>query len=141
MQHKIQMMITLLLMMVALVACGDEEQPTLRVQMEEFKFSPTHWKAPAGAEVTVSVSNHSAVVHEWMILKRDYQALAPFDDADRAQVYWQVKLEHDQHGEFTFTVPNEPGEYQIICSMPGHLELGMTGTLIVTPRAEEIAAK
>jgi hypothetical protein len=31
------------------------------------------------------------------------------------------------------TAPSEPGEYQVICSEPGHLELGMTGVLIVTP--------
>ena len=141
MLHKLYVAVALVILAVVLVACGGDEQPMLRVQMEEFKFSPTHWKAPAGAEVTVSVTNHGAVVHEWMILKRNYQAIAPFDDTDRAQVYWQVKMEHEHHGEFTFTAPREPGEYQIICSMPGHLELGMTGTLMVTPRADEVAAR
>ncbi|MFM8876138.1 MAG: plastocyanin/azurin family copper-binding protein, partial [Anaerolineae bacterium] len=30
----------------------------------------------------------------------------------------------------TFT-PSEPGTYKIICSVPGHLDAGMTGELIV----------
>lgn len=31
----------------------------------------------------------------------------------------------------TFTVPNEPGEYDYICSFPGHYNAGMIGKLIV----------
>jgi uncharacterized cupredoxin-like copper-binding protein len=103
------------------------------VRMEDFRFSPRYWKAEAGSQVTVRAANHGAVEHEWMILKRDYKAVAPFDEEDRQQAYWEVRIDRSQHGDFTFTVPDEPGEYQVICSIPGHLELGMTGTLIVTP--------
>lgn len=31
----------------------------------------------------------------------------------------------------TFTVPEEPGEYDFLCTFPGHYSGGMTGTLIV----------
>lgn len=31
----------------------------------------------------------------------------------------------------TFTVPDEPGEYDFLCSFPGHYSGGMTGKLIV----------
>lgn len=31
----------------------------------------------------------------------------------------------------TITVPGEPGEYEFVCSFPGHFATGMRGTLIV----------
>ena len=31
----------------------------------------------------------------------------------------------------TFTAPTEPGEYAVVCGIPGHIEKGMTATLIV----------
>lgn len=37
--------------------------------------------------------------------------------------------------EVTFTVPEEPGEYQYICSFPGHYLGGMKGTLTVKRKA------
>lgn len=33
--------------------------------------------------------------------------------------------------EVTFTVPEEPGEYEYICSFPGHYSAGMKGVLTV----------
>ena len=33
--------------------------------------------------------------------------------------------------EVTFTVPEEPGEYDYLCSFPGHFSGGMSGKLIV----------
>ncbi|MDL1944781.1 hypothetical protein FBQ99_20840, partial [Chloroflexi bacterium CFX2] len=33
--------------------------------------------------------------------------------------------------ELSFTAPDQPGTYQIVCGMPGHLQAGMVGTLEV----------
>jgi azurin len=33
--------------------------------------------------------------------------------------------------EVTFTVPDETGNYEFICTFPGHYRLGMKGTLVV----------
>jgi uncharacterized cupredoxin-like copper-binding protein len=133
----IRMLAIFVFTLLILAGCGGEKTPVVQVRMEDFKFSPSHWKAEAGSQVTVRVANHGAVEHEWMILRRNYKAVAPFDENDRQQAYWQIRLERSQHGDFTFTAPDEPGEYQVICSIPGHLELGMTGTLIVTPATGE----
>lgn len=130
----------LVLTLLVLAGCGGNKAPVMQVRMEDFRFSPSHWKAEASSQVTVRVANHGAVEHEWMILKRDYKAVAPFDESDRQQAYWQIRIDRSQHGDFTFTAPDEPGEYQVICSIPGHLELGMAGTLIVTPAVGEAVA-
>jgi azurin len=37
--------------------------------------------------------------------------------------------------EVTFTVPQEPGSYQYICSFPGHYASGMKGMLTVKKQA------
>lgn len=33
--------------------------------------------------------------------------------------------------EVTFTLPNEPGNYEYICTFPGHYKLGMRGIIVV----------
>lgn len=136
----LRVLATLALTLLVLAGCGGEKAAVIQVRMEDFRFSPSHWKAGAGSQVTVRVANHGAVEHEWMILKRNYQAVAPFDEQDRQHAYWEVRIDRSQHGDFIFTAPDEPGEYQVICSIPGHLELGMTGVLIVTPATGEAVA-
>lgn len=131
-------MIGLFLVGLYLSACS-AESPTVWVKMSDFKFAPSYWKVPAGGEVTVVAENHGMVEHEWMLMKRGYLASAPFDEADQQNILWQVRLGHQQKGEYTFTAPTEPGEYQIICSLPGYLELGMTGTLIVEAASDRVA--
>lgn len=62
-------------------------------------------------------------------MARDNQYIAPdFKD--------QVIAATDLAGggetvEVTFTVPEEPGEYEYICSFPGHYSAGMKGVLTV----------
>jgi uncharacterized cupredoxin-like copper-binding protein len=130
MRNKI-VLVGLTLLALVLAACGGEKTPTLRVSMSDFKFAPTHWQAPAGAQVTISAVNEGAVEHEWIVVQKGQRIEAPLDDADRGLGFWGLKLKRNERGEFSFTAPSEPGEYQIICSIPGHLELGMQGTLIV----------
>ncbi len=131
-------MIGLFLVGLYLSACSSES-PTVWVKMSDFQFAPSYWKVSAGEEATVVAENHGMVEHEWMLMKRGYLASAPFDEADQKNILWQVRLGHRQKGEYTFTAPTEPGEYQIICSLPGHLELGMTGTLIVEAASDRVA--
>jgi uncharacterized cupredoxin-like copper-binding protein len=140
MRNKFQLVGLSLVLALVLAACGGDETPTLRVSMSDFKFAPTHWQAPAGAQVTINAVNEGGADHEWLVVQRDQRIEAPFDEADRGLAYWGLKLKRSEQGEFTFTAPGEPGEYQIICSIPGHLELGMQGTLIVKPAEGEAVA-
>ena len=56
------------------------------------------------------------------------------DDMDpEAQVSLQplhIAAEGDEHGELVFEAI-EPGEYVFYCSVPGHREAGMVGTIII----------
>lgn len=113
-----------------LTACGPQAVE-ITVSMEEYKFSPTTIEVPANAEVTLSLINDGTLEHEMVIMIFGEQVTLPFDDDDEPNIYWEHELEAASSEVLTFTAPGEPGEYQIVCGIPEHLEQGMQATLIV----------
>ena len=115
----------------ALTACGPGGT-TLKVTATDTGYDSTTYTVPAGAQVTLILTNKGAVVHEFAILKLGEQVSLPFSEDDEAKIYWELDgVEPDQTKTDTFTAPTEPGEYVVICGIPGHIELGMSATLIV----------
>lgn len=115
-----------------LAACGSSsDNVTISVDMKEFTFNPAEVTVPAGAEVTLELVNSGTLEHEWDIIQLGRKVEAPFDEADEEQVYWKKELQAGMEETLTFTAPSEPGEYELVCGTPGHLEAGMVGTLIV----------
>jgi len=114
-----------------LSACGPKAV-TLNVDMKEFAFTPDTFTVPAGAKVTLNMTNSGALEHEMVIMVLGKEATPPFDDDDEPNIYWEHELEHGASETVEFTAPTEPGTYQIVCGIPEHLEQGMKGTLIVT---------
>jgi uncharacterized cupredoxin-like copper-binding protein len=128
---------TLLVLLSSLVlaACGGGKAQAasthLAVQLTEFAFQPSQFTVPAGKEITLDLSNNGSVEHNFIIMKLGTQASPPFDAADEANVYWEVALPPGQSTSTTFTAPSEPGDYQVVCKTPGHLEAGMVAKLTV----------
>jgi uncharacterized cupredoxin-like copper-binding protein len=54
-----------------------------------------------------------------------------FDEEDLPNVYLVVEVPPEHAHNFTFTAPEQPGDYQIVCGIAGHLQAGMIGTLTV----------
>jgi uncharacterized cupredoxin-like copper-binding protein len=121
-----------LLIFPLLSACAGapvEASNTLTVEMTEFMFDPDDYTVSAGQEITLELSNAGAIEHEFLILKKGVVAQAPFDhDASAADILFQAKLGPGESATFTFTIP-EPGEYEVVCALPGHMEAGMVGKL------------
>jgi uncharacterized cupredoxin-like copper-binding protein len=115
----------------ALSACGGSKTATITVDMTDNAFNPATAEVPAGAEVTLNLSNSGTVEHEFVIMKLGTQATLPFDADDEPNVYWEVELNQGESSTVTFTAPSEAGTYELVCGTPGHLELGMLGSLIV----------
>ena len=113
-----------------LAACGPKKA-SITVSLTDFQFSPANVEAPAGADVTLTLSNSSSVVHQWIIMKQGTEVTRPFDADDEANVYYKAEVPPGQSQTFEFTAPSEPGEYAIVCGLPGHAEAGMLGTLTV----------
>jgi len=121
-----------------LSACGASGRPatSISVTMTDFTFLPNTLTVPAGQEITLSVTNSGAVAHDFMIMKLGYQidSHGHFGQEEHANVYWeQEQLEAGARLDSKFTSPTEPGEYQIVCGVAGHVEAGMVGKLIVVP--------
>lgn len=106
-------------------------------------------EAEPGEEIRINfrtVSNlpPSAMSHNFVVLTADAPteefARASLQAADNSYIAMdyedQIIASTDMLGDgesdtITFTVPDEPGEYDIICTFPGHYSGGMVAKLIV----------
>lgn len=129
---KKNLFILLLLASLSLVACGKKTASTaIDVKMIDFQFQPNSFIVPAGQNITFTAVNNGAVEHDFVIMKLGTNAGPSFDDDDVPNVYWQVKLTPGEDVNASFTAPSEPGEYQVVCRMEGHIASGMVGKLTV----------
>jgi len=136
----------LLLLLVVLVACGDgdssgapngstttmdggmdgmdhdehdEGEPPaegarrVEVEARSFAFTPSEITVAAGEEVAIVLSSRGAF-HDFMVEGLDAHASAEAGETDEARL-----------------VAAEPGRYTYFCSVPGHRQAGMEGTLVV----------
>ena len=130
---KKSIFIVLVVLALALSACGGGNKPStdLKVEFTDFAFTPNAWAVPAGQEITLTVTNAGAVIHEFVIMKLGTTVGDDFGDEDEDNIYWEVEAEAGQTLTITFTAPTEPGEYQIVCGTEGHFVAGMVGSLTV----------
>lgn len=85
----------------------------------EFKFTPTSAQVPVGQKVTFTLTNTGVVEHDLTIPGTGFAISA---NAGQTTT-----------GEFTF---DKPGVFDFFCSIPGHKDAGMKGTLtVVDPSA------
>ena len=123
----------------ALTSCGGGAgKPTtsINVTMTDFQFSPTQFTIPAGQDISFSSTNTGAVVHNFVIMKLGTAAGTEFTAEDTANVYWEVEIQPGGDVETSFTAPGEPGDYEVVCRTPGHLQAGMTAKMTVVASEE-----
>lgn len=126
--------ILMLTISLILSACGGspaKPSTKLDVTMTDFQFSPNQFTVPAGQEITLDAANNGAVVHNFVIMKKGQTAGTEFTDEDIPNVYWQVEIQPGGSTNTSFTAPTDPGEYEVVCKTPGHLQAGMTAKLVV----------
>ena len=120
-------------LMFVLSACGGSGKPSniINVTLAEFIFTPSTFTIPAGQEITINAVNNGAVVHNFVIMKLGTTAGGTWVAANDANVFWRLQLDSGSSKSIAFTAPTDPGDYQVVCSTPGHLEAGMIATLKV----------
>jgi plastocyanin len=125
-------LLSVLVMLAAMVltACGPKAV-TFDVEMKDFAFEPNTWEVPAGANVTLNLTNTGTQEHEYVIMILGKDVTLPFDDDDEPNIFWEHEVEPGGTATVEFTAPTEPGVYNIVCGTAGHLEQGMEGTLTI----------
>lgn len=106
-----------------------------------------------GEEIRIRLTTRSdlpksAMAHNWVLMVLGTDANAYVSEASKAMdedympeaLSDQVLFHTEMVGggettEVTFTAPSEPGDYEYLCSFPGHYSAGMKGFLVV--KAEE----
>ena len=123
--------ILVLVLSLALTACGGN-RVTLNVSATDSGYDSKVYTVPAGANVTLNMTNNGAVAHEFAILKSGQHVTPPFGEKDEDKILWELDgVDPNTTKSDTFTAPTQPGEYDVICGIPGHIEQGMTATLVV----------
>jgi len=123
----------ILLFTLVLSACGQNKPSTdIKVDMTDFAFTPNQYIVPAAKQITLQVTHDGLVTHEFIIMKYGTEVGEHFNEEDQPNVYWQITVQPGDSKTFTFIAPDQPGTYQIVCGMAGHVEAGMVGKLEVT---------
>jgi FtsP/CotA-like multicopper oxidase with cupredoxin domain len=90
----------------------------IRVIAREWTLEPARLALPAGRPVTLVLENRGQVEHDLTIPALNLKLVARPGQSARATV-----------------TAEQPGDYDLLCSIPGHKEAGMTGSVTVTPSA------
>ena len=104
------------------------------------RFEPAEIRVEAGQPVRLVIDNSEAAsIHDFSVREipvRDVHHEGEMDGGhmgmDSAHDYdLHIALESGSDGVIEFT-PTAAGEYEFLCTVTGHAQAGMTGTLIVT---------
>ena len=122
----------MILLSILISACQANKPSTqLNMELNDFTFAPDQLSIPAGSTIQISISNKGLVVHDFYIMKLGVEVGEKFDEQDKPNAYWEAEVQPDDTVALSFVAPNQPGTYQIVCGMPGHLQAGMVGILNV----------
>ena len=127
-----KLLLPLFLLMLLPACAGGSAAIAIEVTgLDSFAFEPDPVTVPAGAEISVTFNNTGSLQHSWVVVANDVDPiLATLDDALNGASSGDVA--GGDSSTFTFTSPADPGNYKIVCTIPGHAAGGMIGTLTVT---------
>ena len=135
------MFLILIGLSLALAACstvpvksGPQE---VTLEAAEFKFQPATIQVEAGRPVKVTMRNNGTIEHDWSVMeipttaiKAPSQSTMGHDMGGAKQPELHMAVMNGQMVQMEFT-PTRPGTFQFYCTVAGHKEAGMVGTLVV----------
>lgn len=151
MKRKLTVLIGLSVVALLLAACGGGAEPAapaeaaaesvqISVVAQDMYFgddpnnidNPPVWTAPAGSLATVSFDNRGALEHNWAVIRLGAEVPVPFEAENDAGLvlYDTGVVPPGETRSVPFQVPDEPGEYIVICTVAGHYP-AMQGRLVV----------
>ncbi|RJS94263.1 plastocyanin/azurin family copper-binding protein [Salinisphaera sp. Q1T1-3] len=148
MQFRLRHCLALTTLALVAATAHAEQQITL-VGQNDLRYSKSQLTAAPGERIRIKLINKShlpasAMSHNWVLLKHGTDADAfdhaaqsasgngyfPKSRADQAIAHTDM-VAGGKQDTVTFTAPKKPGDYEYICTFPGHFRAGMKGTLHV----------
>ena len=135
---RITILLVFAVVVLALSACGGTSESRasapelIRISVkanDSFEFDPGTITVPAGANVTISLENEGALEHSWTLVSNEIDPVEA-TDADAINEAASGNVAGGETARFSFVAP-EPGEYQFVCTIPGHAAAGMVGTFMI----------
>ncbi len=147
---KVKNLILQLLVLILIVPASYSQSREINIEgNDQMRYTVETIRAKPGEKLkitlkTESTKDKSKMAHNWVLLEKDTDALnfvtkglrhEDNDFIDPAFNYEIIaKTDMLGNGEVdsvTFTVPEEKGEYQYVCTFKAHFQDGMKGKLIV----------
>jgi len=131
--------LVLLLLPVVLTACSASAEVTeITLEASAMHYQPDTIEVVAGQPVKLTFQNNDAVEHDFSIMEIPMMAMGataePMAGHDMGnmttdpQLHMAADMNSTNSVEFT---PTKPGTYEFFCTVAGHKEAGMVGTLVV----------
>ena len=130
-----------LAIVLTVAACGGDSGTTttaapggavsLSITLEDYLYAPESLTVAPGASVSLSADNVGGTDHTWTLLTAGEEVTTAVD-LDPARVVAEVYVAASSGASGLFTAPSQGGIYQVICTVAGHMELGMVGSLVVS---------
>ncbi len=145
--RRINLVLGLLVILIFAAACGSSPEVStdtvtdVSLVATDIAFNVTRLEVPANQAVRLTLENSGALEHDFSIREIDvrdvHTAEGEADDHAMSEDVHELDLHvaalpGGGRGTLEFT-PTEPGEYEYYCTVPGHKEAGMLGTLVVAP--------
>ena len=98
--------------------------------MQDIKYDKTALTGTKGQALTVTITNSGALEHDFTIDKIDAKATLDGKDAKSATAAVHASVKPKGTGKLEIT-PASAGTFDFYCTVAGHKEAGMKGTLTV----------
>jgi uncharacterized cupredoxin-like copper-binding protein len=116
------------------IATQIELKISLGNKANELKFFPDRIQLVAGKKYKLLLSNPSPQKHYFTAREFASNSWTQKVDAGNVEIkgaIQELELRPSSNAVWVL-VPMKPGSYQLRCTIPGHTEAGMTGTITVT---------
>jgi uncharacterized cupredoxin-like copper-binding protein len=121
-------------------ACASRPQPQeIALTAKTMIYDPSAFEATAGIPVELTFVNQDALEHDFSVLEIPVESVSEADPMSAehemqmgagVEPVLHVAAEPGATNNLTFT-PTKPGTYEFYCTVAGHKEAGMVGTMVV----------